>query len=44
MNKIPTSAPMTAEKPVPIIFVREVNKTYAGDFQVLKEMARFKSG
>jgi ABC-2 type transport system ATP-binding protein len=29
---------MTAEKPVPIIFVREVNKTYAGDFQVLKEI------
>jgi ABC-2 type transport system ATP-binding protein len=29
---------MTAEKPVPIIFVREVNKTYAGGFQALKEI------
>ena len=38
MNKIPTSAPITAEKSAPIIFVRGVNKTYAGGFQALKKI------
>ncbi|MFI3185046.1 MAG: ABC transporter ATP-binding protein [Methylococcaceae bacterium] len=38
MNKIPTSAPISVEKSAPIIFVRGVNKTYAGGFQALKKI------
>ncbi|WP_262966876.1 ABC transporter ATP-binding protein [Methylobacter psychrophilus] len=35
---MPTSATITAENSVPIIFVRGVNKTYASDFQALKKI------
>jgi ABC-2 type transport system ATP-binding protein len=38
MNKIPISAPMITEIQDPIIFVRGVNKTYAGGFQALKKI------
>lgn len=38
MNKISTSAPVAAEKSVPIISVCGVNKTYAGGFQALKKI------
>ena len=35
---MPTSATITAENPVPIIFVCGVNKTYASGFQALKKI------
>ena len=38
MNTMPTSATMTSENTVPIIFVRGVNKTYASGFQALKKI------
>ena len=38
MNKMSTSATITADDSVPIIFVRGVNKTYAGGFQALKNI------
>ncbi len=38
MNTMPTSTTIIAEKAVPIIFVRGVNKTYAGGFQALKNI------
>ena len=38
MNKMSTSATTTADNSIPIIYVRGVNKTYAGGFQALKNI------
>ena len=38
MNKMSTSATITANDSAPIIFVRGVNKTYAGGFHALKNI------